>query len=81
MIITLKKILRKNQYGEYRILEYHNSIHKEDYDYFTDDIEDLNGTLKCIIDNYQNFDNYQIVAGSKTKSSEIYILSKKGGVR
>ena len=80
MIITLKKVHRRNQYGEYCINEYHNGTKVDECTYFTDDRQDLDNTFLCIIDNYTRFSNYKVVAKEKKACVEIVILAK-GGIR
>lgn len=76
MIIIIKKILRKNQYGEYRIVEYHNFKIDKNYTYYTDDLQDLDATCNSIIHQYETYYNYHLCGKGKNKCSETYILMK-----
>ena len=81
MIIALKKILRKNQYGEYCIKEYRNFNYVKDSDYFTDDLQDLHNTFDCICNDYAKFYNLSLCNHSTSKCSETIILISKGGAK
>lgn len=78
MIYIIKKILRKNQYGEYKIVEYHNCKLEENLTYYTDDIDDLNGTYNAVIAQYEQIDNFIVLGGCINKYSETTILMKEG---
>ena len=80
MIYIIKKILRKNQYGEYRIVEYHNCKLDENLTYYTDDIDDLNATYDTILKQYANIDNFIVLGGCINKFSETAVLIKEGEI-